>query len=163
MELMTTSYEGLELIRRFEGCRLAAYKPVATEKYYTIGYGHYGADVTKGMSITAERAEQLLRQDVRPIEKALNRLGVNFRQNQFDALVSWCYNLGLGSFAQSTMMRYIVAGKSDMEITDQLVKWHNAGGKPLLGLKRRRVAEANLWHGGDIYYLDNNNDIKRKE
>ena len=162
MELMTTSYEGLELIRRFEGCRLTAYKPVATEKYYTIGYGHYGADVTKGMSITAERAEQLLLQDVRPIEKALNKLGVNFRQNQFDALVSWCYNLGLGNFAQSTMMRYIVAGRSDTEICDQLVKWYRAGGKPLLGLKRRRIAEANLWMG-DIYYLDNNNDIKRKE
>ena len=159
---MTTSYEGLELIRRFEGCRLTAYKPVASEKYYTIGYGHYGADVTKGMSISAGRAEELLRQDVRPIEQALNKLGVNMRQEQFDALVSWCYNLGLGNFSQSSMLRYIVAGKSDMEITDQLVKWHNAGGKPLLGLKRRRVAEANLWHGGEVYYVDGQGNIRRK-
>ena len=162
MELMKTSQRGIDLIKQFEGCKLTAYKPVQTEKYWTIGYGHYGADVKQGMVISQERAEELLRLDVEPIEKTVNGLGINFRQESFDALVSWIYNLGKGNFAQSTMRKYIVAGKEDLEITDQMVKWHNAGGKPLLGLKRRRVLEANLWLGFECYWIDNNGNIKKK-
>jgi GH24 family phage-related lysozyme (muramidase) len=161
MELMKTSYEGLELIRRFEGCKLKAYKPVPTEKYYTIGYGHYGPDVKQGMTITASTAEELLHRDVLLIEMELNTLGINFMQQQFDALVSWVYNLGTGSFRNSTMKKYIVAGKPDYDITDQMVKWVNSNGKPLLGLMRRRVAEANMWLGGDIYRIENNKITRR--
>lgn len=161
MKLMKTSDEGLELIRRFEGCRLKAYKPVPTEKYYTIGYGHYGPDVRQGMTITASDAEEMLRKDVLLVEAELNSLGINFMQQQFDALVSWIYNLGTGIFRNSTMKKYIVAGKPDYDITDQMVKWVNSDGKPLLGLMRRRVAEANLWLGGDIYRIENNKITRR--
>ena len=162
MKLMKISQKGVDLIKQFEGCKLVSYKPVPTEKYYTIGYGHYGADVSKDMVISQECAEALLRSDVKPIEDTLNKMGINFRQEQFDSLVSWCYNLGLGNFNSSTMKKYIQQGKSDIDITDQLVKWVNSAGKPLLGLKRRRVAEANNWLGKEMYYLDKDNNIKKK-
>ena len=153
MNLMKTSEQGIGLIKQFEGCKLTAYKPVPTERYWTIGYGHYGADVKPGQTITQARAEVLLEQDVRPIEQLLNRMGVNFRQGQFDALVSWIYNLGAGNFNNSTMKKYIMQRRKDEEITDQLVKWVSSWGKPLLGLKKRRVAEANLWLGRTAYQI----------
>lgn len=159
---MTLSQQGMMLIQSFEGCKLTAYKPVKTEKYWTIGYGHYGADVREGMTITQMRANELFRQDIKPIETALNKMGINFRQEQFDALVSWIYNLGLTNFKKSTMYKYIVGDMSDVSITDQMVKWVNAGGKPLLGLKRRRVEEANMFGQSEFYYIDDNGNIKRK-
>ena len=148
---MTTSEAGIGLIKKFEGLRLKAYKPVATEKYYTIGYGHYGADVEKGMTITEERAEELLKEDIRSIEVYINDMRINFLQEQFDALVSWIYNLGTGNFRSSTMYRYILYEKDDLDITDQMVKWTHAGGKVLPGLVRRRVDEANMFLGKNIY------------
>lgn len=154
MELMVSSREGLELIRSFEGCRVVAYKAVPSERYWTIGYGHYGKDVKSGQRITIDEAEALLRKDVRPIEEVLNGLRINFKQNQFDALVSWIYNLGIGNFSKSTMKSYIVKDMSDELITGQMVKWYNSGGKPLLGLKRRRVSEANYWLGYKGYVID---------
>lgn len=153
MNLMETSEHGIGLIKQFEGCKLTAYKPVPTEKYWTIGYGHYGADVKPGQTITQARAEVLLEQDLRPIEQLLNRMNVNFRQCQFDALVSWIYNLGAGNFNNSTMKKYIMQRRKDEEITDQLVKWVSCWGNPLLGLKKRRVAEANLWLGRTAYQI----------
>ena len=158
---MKTSQKGIDLIKQFEGCKLTAYKPVPSEKYWTIGYGHYGKDVLKGQTITLERAEELLKGDLCSAERVLNNMGVNFRQEQFDALVSWIYNLGEGNFNASTMKKYILQGKPDVDICDQLVKWVNSNGKPLLGLKRRRIAEANMWMGA-VYYLDDKNNIKRK-
>lgn len=151
MRKMTTSKAGISLITHFEGCKLTAYKPVATEKHYTIGYGHYGADVTKGMKITQEQAEDLLKKDIAPIEKLLNGLNVNFRQHQFDALVSWIFNLGAGNFNGSTMKKYIVADKDDLDITDEMVKWKKAGGQVLTGLVKRRAEEANMFLGKIIY------------
>lgn len=160
---MKLSKEGAMLIQSFEDLRLTAYKPVATETYYTIGWGHYGADVKKDMVINRAKAEELFRQDVRPIEKELNAMGINFTQNQFDVLVSWCFNLGVGAFKGSTMCRYIKEGRNDLEITDQLVKWVNSAGRPLLGLKKRRIEEANMWINplGYMYYLNKDNKITR--
>lgn len=159
---MRVSQKGIDLIKKFEGLVLKAYKPLPSEKYYTIGWGHYGADVKAGMAITQKQAEQFLREDIESIEKELNALGINFTQGEFDALVSWCFNLGLGNFKSSTMYRFIVAKRNDLEITDQMVKWHNAGGKPLLGLKRRRCEEANLFLGKDVYYVDSLGRIYKK-
>ena len=158
MKLMTTSESGLQLIKDFEGCELKAYKCPAG--VYTIGYGHTKG-VAKGMTITKEKAEAYLKEDIQPIEAALNKLGINMRQEQFDALVSWCFNLGLGNFGKSTMRKYIVANKADMTITDEMVKWVNAGGRPLTGLKKRRVAEANLWLGREAYEIKEGRVVKR--
>ena len=159
MKKMTTSKLGLQLIKSFEGLRLESYKCPAG--VWTIGYGH-----TKGVKpnvvIDEGRADDLLIEDIAPIERLLNHLWINFRQEQFDALVSWIFNLGEGAFRSSTLLKLIKKGASDEEITDQMVRWVNANKKPLVGLKRRRIAEANMFLGYDRYYLDDKNNIKKK-
>lgn len=159
MKKMTTSRKGLQLIKDFEGLRLESYKCPAG--IWTIGYGH-----TKGVKpnvvIDKSRADDLLIEDIGPIERELNKLGINFRQEQFDALVSWIFNLGLSNFRHSTMLIRISTNANDEEITDQMVKWVNAAGKPLVGLKKRRIAEANMFIGYDKYYLDKENNIKKR-
>lgn len=159
MTLMKISQKGIDLIKRFEGCKLYAYRD--SVGIPTIGYGHTKG-VKMGMSITQKQADDFLREDVAIGEKALNSCCVNFTQNQFDALCSWIFNLGTANFSSSTMRKYIVARKSDVEITDQLIKWHNAGGKPLTGLKRRRVTEANMFLGRELYAVDLKGNIVKK-
>lgn len=156
---MNVSQKGIDLIKEFEGCKLYAYRD--SVGIPTIGYGHTKG-VRMGMSITKAQAETFLKDDLKPVERVLNAMGINYTQNQFDALVSWIYNLGSGNFRSSTMYRKILAKADEVEITDQLVKWHNAGGRPLLGLKRRRVAEANMYLGRPLYYISNGNIKKRR-
>lgn len=156
---MKISNSGLSLIKRYEGCRLKAYKD--SVGVWTIGWGNT-SHAKAGMSITQKQADDFLCEDVAIGEKALNSCCVNFTQNQFDALCSWIFNLGTANFNSSTMRKYIVARKSDVEITDQLVKWHNAGGKPLTGLKRRRAAEANMFLGRELYAVDLKGNIVKK-
>lgn len=155
---MTISQKGIDLIKTFEGCKLFAYRD--SVGIPTIGYGHI-KDVKMGMSITQKQAEEFLKGDIKPVERLLNGMGINYTQNQFDALTSWIFNLGEGNFKKSTMYKNIVARKSDVEITDQMVKWVNAGGRPLLGLKKRRVAEANMFLGKTAYRVDNLGNIKK--
>ena len=159
---MKASKNAIDIIKSFEGLKLKAYKPLPSEKYYTIGWGHYGADVKMGMTITQAQAETLLKSDIVPVERVLNGMGINYTQNQFDALTSWIFNLGEGNFKKSTMYKYIVSKKDDVAITDQMIKWHNAGGKPLLGLKKRRVEEANMFLGKNKYYVDTLGNIKKR-
>jgi lysozyme len=159
MTLMKISQKGIDLIKKFEGCKLYAYRD--SVGVATIGYGHIKG-VKMGMSITQQQAETFLKDDIKPVETFLNGMGINYTQGQFDALTSWIFNLGQGNFKSSTMYKYIVARKSDLEITDQMVKWHNAGGKPLLGLKKRRCEEANMFLGKDVYYVDSMGNIKKK-
>ena len=162
MRKMTLSPKGAEFIKGFEAFREDAYKPVKTEKYYTIGWGHYGPDVKADMTVTEEEAEALFRGDVQPIEELLNVLGINFRQECFDAITSFVFNLGAGNFRNSTLLAKITSDAKDEDITDQMVRWVNAGGKPLVGLKKRRIAEANMFLGRDAYYLDEKNNIKKR-
>ena len=94
---------GLSLLKSLEGCKLTAYK-LANEKYYTIGYGHYGADVKKGMTITQQEAEDLFRKDLEKFEKYVDTYAVKkfgeLTGNQHAALTSYCYNRGLGGLKQ---------------------------------------------------------------
>ena len=159
MTLMNISQKGIDLIKKFEGCKLYSYRD--SVGVATIGYGHT-KNVKIGMSITQAQADLFLKEDILLFEKSINALNINFTQGEFDALCSWCFNLGVGNFKSSTMYKYIIARKSDLEITDQMVKWHNAGGKPLLGLKRRRCEEANIFLGRELYYIDSNGIIKKK-
>lgn len=159
MTLMKISQEGIDLIKNFEGCKLYAYRD--SVGVLTIGIGHT-KNVKAGMAITQQQAETFLKEDIKPIETLLNGMGINYTQGQFDALTSFIFNIGQGNFKSSTMYKYIVAKKSDIEITDQMVKWHNAGGKPLLGLKRRRATEANMFLGKEMYYVDTKGNIKKK-
>ena len=157
MRMMTTSNQGKNLIKEFEGLRLDAYRCPAGIP--TIGWGHTKG-VKMGQHITLAVAEDLLVEDIAPIERLLNGLKINFRQEQFDALVSWIFNFGEGKFKGSTMYKRIIANAKDEEITDQLVKWINAAGRPLLGLMKRRVAEANLFIGYERYKVNKDRIIK---
>ena len=150
--MMTTSNQGKNLIKEFEGLRLDAYRCPAGIP--TIGWGHTKG-VKMGQHITLAVAEDLLAEDIVPIERLLNDLKINFRQEQFDALVSWIFNFGEGKFKGSTMYKRIVGNAKDEEITDQMVKWINAAGCPLPGLMKRRVAEANLFLGCEKYKIAN--------
>lgn len=136
---------GLELIKSFEGCRLTAYKPVSTEKYWTIGWGHYGADVTEGMRITQARADALLLQDVASSVAAVNNpiycpLTESLNQNQFDALVSFTFNCGAGC------LKTLCQNRTISEIATKIPAYNKAGGKVLTGLVRRRTAEQALFN-----------------
>ena len=137
---MQISENGLKLIEQFEGLRLTAYKATRRDKYYTIGYGHYGADVTPGMTISEAQAEAYLRQDVAEAEAAVNKYsGYGFNQNQFDALVSFAYNVG--SIDQLTNH----GKRSIEEISAKLREYVYSGGVKLEGLVRRRAAEKSLF------------------
>jgi lysozyme len=108
------------------------------------------------------RADDMLIEDIAPIERLLNSIGINFRQEQFDALVSWIFNLGQGSFKNSTILKRIMDNADDTEIADQIIRWVYASGKILTGLKKRRIAEANMFLGYERYYLDDKNNIQKK-
>ena len=157
MKLRKTSNNGKNIIKEFEGLRLDAYKCPAGVP--TIGWGHTKS-VKMGQHITVQQAEDMLVEDIAPIERLLNGLKINFRQEQFDALVSWIFNLGSGNFKGSTMYKRIIENAKDEEITDQLIRWDKASGRPLLGLMKRRVAEANLFIGYERYKVNKDKIIK---
>lgn len=141
---MHTSQKGLDLIKSFEGLRLSAYKCPAD--VWTIGHGTT-AGVKPGQTITKERAEELLREDVERFEAQVLRLvKVPLSQGQFDALVSFTYNLGAGNLSNSTLLRLLNAGDY-AGAADQFDRWNKAGGKVLAGLVRRRAAERALFEG----------------
>lgn len=139
---MKTSQNGINLIKQFEGCRLQAYKPVAAEPCYTIGYGHYGSDVLPGMVISQAQAEAYLAQDLAKYEKSVNALNIPFNQNQFDALVSFAYNCGSGN------LKKLVRGRSPQQIADAMLQYNKGSGKVLPGLTKRRQAERTLFLSG---------------
>jgi lysozyme len=141
---MHISQKGLDLIKSFEGLRLSAYKCPAD--VWTIGYGTT-AGVKPGQTITKERAEELLREDVKRFEAQVLRLAkVPLTQGQFDALVSFTYNLGAGNLSNSTLLRLLNAGDYKGAAA-QFDRWTKAGGKELPGLVRRRAAERALFEG----------------
>lgn len=136
---MKISKTGIELIKKFEGCKLYAYKAVVTEKFYTIGYGHYGSDVVKGMKITKSQAEEYLKKDVEKFEKAVTALNRKWTQNQFDALTSFAFNCGTAN------LKRLVADRDTLQIADAFLLYNKAGGKILAGLVNRRKAERSLF------------------
>ena len=151
---MTTSKHGVELIKQFEGFRSKAYKAVSTEKYYTIGYGHYGADVKRGQTITAEQGEQLLVNDLKKFEAKVNEYSnrYNFNQHEFDALVSFAYNIG--SIDQLTDN----GKRSRADIRAHWLEYNKSCGKVLKGLTTRRTKELELFNTpvtADIVKTDN--------
>lgn len=141
---MNTSQKGLDLIKSFEGLRLSAYKCPAG--VWTIGYGTT-AGVKEGQVITKERADELLRDDVKRFEDQVLRLvKVPLTQGQLDALVSFTYNLGAANLGNSTLLRLLNAGDYKGAAA-QFDRWTKAGGKELPGLVKRRAAERALFEG----------------
>lgn len=144
-----TSDKGLALIERFEGFRANAYRCPAG--IWTIGFGHTSAaglpKVYKGMKVTKEEARAILRRDVVQYEQAvLKAIKASLTQNEFDALVSFCYNVGATNFAKSSVVRFINSGKKG-QVGAALAMWVKGGGKVLPGLVSRRADEAALFYG----------------
>jgi lysozyme len=137
------SPKGLALTQQFEGLRLAAYQD--SVGVWTIGYGHTGAEVHHGLSITQERATELLMQDVASAVAHVNRLvTIELTQNQFDALVDFVFNAGPGNFASSTLLRKLNA-KDFQGAAAEFRRWCHAGKIELPGLVKRREAEMALF------------------
>jgi lysozyme len=127
-----------ELIKSFEGLELEAY--LCPANVWTIGYGHTKG-VKKGDKITKEQAEKLLDEDLAFFRNGVKRLvKVALNKNQFGALVSFAYNLGLGSLESSTLLKMLNA-KDYQGAADQFLRWNKSKGKVLTGLVRRREAE----------------------
>lgn len=151
---MRTSQKGIDLIKEFESLELSAYPDPATGgDPWTIGYGHTSQagppKVFKGLRINRQEAEEILQQDLRKYEAGVERLlQVGLSQNQFDALVSFAFNCGLGNLEKSTLLKHINAGSFD-KVPAEFMKWTRADGKEMKGLVRRRRAEAALWRGVD--------------
>ena len=139
---MQMSEHGLDLLRRFEGLRLRAYRCPAG--VWTIGYGHSGPDVRAGLRIEDEEAERLLRADVARFEEGVRAIAGACTQGQFDALVSFAFNLGLGALMSSTLLRKHRAGDAEGAAAE-FGRWVHGGGRRLPGLVRRRAAEAALY------------------
>lgn len=139
---MKASKKLIEAIKEFEGFRSKAYKCPAGA--LTIGYGHT-KDVKKGQTITHEEAEKLLKRDLIEYECFVERLNVTCKQEKFDALVDFAYNLGCAALEGSTLLKKIRACRPDDEIRAEFMKWVYAGGKKLKGLETRRKWEADRY------------------
>lgn len=140
---MKINASGIELIKSFEGCRLEAYQD--SVGVWTIGWGHT-KNVRPGDTLTQEEADRIFADEVNDeyaagVERLLK---VPVNENQFAALVSFAFNLGLGNLGKSTLLRKLNAGDST-GASREFLKWNRAGGKVLAGLTRRRVAEKDLF------------------
>lgn len=136
---MQANKAGIDLIKSFEGCRLSAYKPVAAEIYWTIGYGHCGPDVKQGMKITQNQAEEYLKKDLQKFEKYVTDTKLNLNENEFSALVSFTYNAGKGN------LQKLIKNRTKPQIAEALLLYNKGSGKVLAGLTKRRKAERELF------------------
>lgn len=139
---MKTSTNGINLIKKYEGCYLKAYKCPAG--VWTIGYGHT-KNVKSGMKITQTQAEQYLKSDLTTYENAVKKyVKVSINQNQFDALVSYSFNCGTGALKNSTLLKKL-NNKDYNGAADELLRWNKSNGKVLNGLTKRRKEERVLF------------------
>lgn len=149
MQKLETSYQGLEIIKKHEGLRLMPY--LCPAGVPTIGYGNtYYQDGVRvrltDPAITVDEAETLLKHILKNYERGVNRyVQKHINQCQFDALVSFAYNLGLGALQKSTLLKRVNMNPCDEDIKYQFSRWTKAGGKTLQGLVKRRKEEANLY------------------
>ena len=149
---------GLALIKKFEGCRLKAYKPVPTEKYWTIGWGHYGPDVQEGQTITQAQADAMLAADCQRFADAVDNpafcpLTSQLNANQRDALISFTFNCGAGC------LKTLCKGRTLGQICAAMALYDKSNGKPLAGLTRRRAAEQALFTTPIKEEVNMNNNI----
>ena len=145
---MHISAEGMALIKKFEGCELESYRCSADVS--AIGFGHTKG-VSDGDSCTQEEADQMLTDDLEEFEGYVDKLvTVDLKQNEFDALVAWTFNLGPTNLKSSTMLQVLNEGKKS-EVPAQMKRWNKAGGNILNGLIRRREAEALLFQDKKWY------------
>jgi lysozyme len=144
---MNTSSAMRSMIENWEGCELEAYQDMVG--VWTIGYGHTGSDVHEGETISTADADQLLTNDLHRFETAVTSLvaDATTSQQQFDAMVSFAYNLGAGALANSKVLAFHKAQDYEAAAAD-FVQWDHAGGKVVEGLLRRRQGEAAVYLDG---------------
>ena len=139
---MKTSKEGIDFIKSFEALRLQAYLCEANK--LTIGYGHT-KNVRLGQTCTVAEAEQMLAEDIAIAEKAVNTINQELTQNQYDSLVSLCFNIGNENFKTSTLYKKVNADPNDQAIKGEFLKWVWCKKKKSKGLTRRRIEEAKIY------------------
>lgn len=142
---MQMSENGKNILKKLEGLKLCTYR--CSSGVWTIGYGHTGITVKSGDVITEAAANKLFEQDIKFFENAINTLvTVKLNQNQFDALVSFCFNIGIGKdgFAGSTMRKLLNCGEY-AAASEQFLRWVYSNGKVSDGLRRRRMKERELF------------------
>ena len=139
---MKASVDAYELIKQFEGLRLKAY--LCPAGIWTIGYGHTSG-VSPNSFITIQEADEYLHRDVATIEMQLNKLNLSLRQCQWDAIVSFVFNVGIGNFKASTLLAKIRINPDDNSIMDEFLRWVYANGKVMRGLQKRRLTEMELY------------------
>ena len=143
---MQLSKTGIELLKHFEGCELKAYQD--SVGVWTIGYGHTKG-IYEGLEITQSEAEKMLQDELPEYEGYItDKVVPMLQQHEYDALVCWVYNLGPTNLSSSTLLKRLNAGEFK-DVPFQMKRWDKAGGQPLLGLTRRRNAEALLFKGED--------------
>lgn len=139
---MKASVDAYELIKQFEGLRLEAY--LCPAGIWTIGYGHTSG-VSPNSFITIQEADEYLHRDVAAFEMQLNKLNLSLRQCQWDAIVSFVFNIGIGNFKASTLLAKIRINPDDNSIIDEFLRWVYANGKVMRGLQKRRLTEMKLY------------------
>ena len=144
---MKASKQGIDFIKKHEALRLNAYLDAVG--VWTIGYGHTST-AKQDMIITASEAEKLLKYDLKTAEDEINRHILPLKQHQFDSLVSFVFNVGIGAFRTSTLLKRIKIDVNHPDIPNQLNRWIYGGGKVLSGLVKRRRQEADIYTKG--YY-----------
>ena len=143
---MKISEDGLELIKKFEGCETTAYQD--SVGVWTIGFGHTKG-VEEGQTCSIEDAESMLADEMDEYEGYINNMvKVELQQHEFDALVAWVYNLGPTNLGESTMLKVLNGGQFD-RVPEEMNRWTRAGGKILEGLVRRRQAESLMFQNLD--------------
>lgn len=141
---MKTGQKGIDLIKQYEGLRLVGY--LCPANIPTVGYGTTGPNIRVGMRITEGEAEEFLRNSLTSIEQGLSRtVTVPLNQNEFDALVSFAYNVGSGALYSSTLLKLLNSGVDKKTVAAEFLRWDKVNGKPVLGLTRRRKSEHDLF------------------
>ena len=143
----------LDKLKEFEGLRLEAYRCAGGK--LTIGYGHTGSDVREGDKISQYWAEELLKADVAKVAEQVQRMGVAHTQGQFDALVSFAFNIGVERLRTSKLLRLIRRQDSYRNIKAEFKRWVFAGGKKLAGLEHRREWEASRFFESEMGKVEN--------
>lgn len=151
---------GIDLIREYEGLRLEAYPdPVSGGAPWTIGYGHTGVEVVPGLTITLEKALQLLNDDLcASYDTIYSWVTVPLTDEHIGALLSFIHNVGSGAFRRSTLLRKLNLKEYD-DAADELLRWVKAQGKVVPGLKPRREAERQLFVTGNLKLTSSSSDL----
>ena len=144
---MKTTSKGIDIIKKYEGCKLSAYR--CPSGVLTIGYGHTD-NVRAGQHITQQEADDMLLQDILQREKQIDEvLTADLNENQYDAVISFVFNVGIGNFARSTLLKKINANPDDRSIRFEWLEWCRSGKRILEGLVRRREEEITLYFSKD--------------